>query len=327
MLDQRNYVFIIGAGASMPYGFPSGDRLFNDIKNGFTEIVKKSYMIGGHEVRNPEAIPTYRAANYLCEAMMDLSGESIDSFLNYNKNFKDIGVLAIATTILKYENTSVLPGGDKAISDDWYTYLFKKLRERLDDSKSLLKVGDNKVSFITFNYDRSLEYFLYRNLHILSKHSGVSEEQVKETFNKLKFIHVYGKVGFLPFQLDRQDEEHRIIEYGSSAPSFLGNGDIASKFIEVMYDARKDKGEINEARELIMGADKIFFLGFGFDEVNLKILGFPIDGRNKTIWGTAYDQTDNEIIQYQRRICKHYEDKRPFLINCKTTDLLRNHLY
>lgn len=323
MLDQRKYVFIIGAGASMPYGFPSGDGLFNSIRSEFTETVWDCYETGNKETSNPERFPEYSKAARFCEALEYLSGVSIDKYLNINKTYKDIGVQAIATTILKYEGNSKLLD----ITDDWYTHLFMKLTEGLDDPKSLLKIGDNKVGFITFNYDRSLEYYLHRNLAIFLEHSATSHEEVNMAFSKLTFIHVYGKVGHLPFQLDHSDEENPIIEYGSSYPTFLANGHRAAKLIEVMYDTRKESNEINRAQELILGADKIFFLGFGFDELNLKILGFPIDVRSKTIWGTAYQKTDNEIVQYQRKISAKFQDKRPFLINCKTTDLLRNYLY
>ena len=41
---------------------------------------------------------------------------------------------------------------------DWYTQLFRLM---IGTSDNYFKLSDNNLSIITFNYDRSLEYYFY----------------------------------------------------------------------------------------------------------------------------------------------------------------------
>jgi hypothetical protein len=50
----------------------------------------------------------------------------------------------------------------------------------------------NKVSFITFNYDVSLEYELYHSLKAIAQFS--EGNVINKFFEEDRFIHVYGKI-------------------------------------------------------------------------------------------------------------------------------------
>jgi hypothetical protein len=50
----------------------------------------------------------------------------------------------------------------------------------------------NNVSFVTFNYDTSLEYELYRSLRAISQFS--EGNVIDKFFEGDRFIHVYGKI-------------------------------------------------------------------------------------------------------------------------------------
>ena len=67
-----------------------------------------------------------------------------------------------------------------------------------------------------------------------------------------------------------------------------------AKNIRIIQERIGNK-EIDEAKKLIKEANTIFFLGFGYADENLNILGIPGLTKEKTIRGTAMGFTKNEI--------------------------------
>jgi hypothetical protein len=53
---------------------------------------------------------------------------------------------------------------EKNMDRDWYKELFNLMDEKLRGPDAYLDFKENKVDFITFNYDRSLEYFLCHSI-------------------------------------------------------------------------------------------------------------------------------------------------------------------
>jgi hypothetical protein len=79
----------------------------------------------------------------------------IDHFLAWNESLRPIGKLLIAAVILECEaKRSVRDGG-------WYRFLVHKLVYGCSESADILR---NNVRFITFNYDASLENYLFAAL-------------------------------------------------------------------------------------------------------------------------------------------------------------------
>ena len=66
-----------------------------------------------------------------------------------------------------------------------------------EDYKKFL---DNEITFITFNYDRSLEHFFYNSFLTLT--NLIPEIQKVELLKKIKIFHVYGTLADLPWQND-----------------------------------------------------------------------------------------------------------------------------
>ncbi len=84
---------------------------------------------------------------------------SIDAFLEFRNDYAEIGRRAIADALIRYERDDLLwPDDRHGTIDNWYAYLFNKLVKgiRFEAFNSL------PISFVTFNYDRSLSYFLLR---------------------------------------------------------------------------------------------------------------------------------------------------------------------
>lgn len=315
MLIGFSYAFIIGAGGGKPYGFPLGDELYQFICNNVTAQFRDEDI--------------KEIAELFSKELRQTCGVSIDRYLNINKRLKDIGVLSIAAAIHFYESKSIgkLPFNDFSLEGDWYTYLYKKMIQGLNTPEDLLRISENKVSFLTFNYDRSLEHYLFSNLHGLLKNAGVSKETIAAKLAEISIIHVYGKTGYLPWEKGVDITDPLTVSYGSDRRV---PGEIAiqtQKMINLIYDERKESSELVKAKKLISDANRIIFLGFGYDEMNLAILGLPHLLQDKLGLGTAYKSTKNEIRQIENKF--RFAKEHPNLvkiIDCDCLTLLREYL-
>jgi hypothetical protein len=333
-LLNRSYVFIIGAGGSEPYGFPLGDELYNNIRDNYA--AKISHYTQEYEIRFSHAGAVLREAEIFTDELKRTSGISIDKYLNINSKFKRTGIHAIFTEILtsEVESKNHMPNYGSNPVGDWYTYLYKKLTEGLNSAKDLLNINQNKISFITFNYDRSLEHFLFENLFGLVMNAGISRKELLTPFSQIPIIHVYGKLAYLPWEkgiLNENDywiEEHSAIRYGNEMDNLVDVGFQLQKqnMIEIMYEERKEKPELIEARRLISNAEIIIFLGFGYDQQNLSILQIPKLLERKAVFGTALGATKNEIVQIKSLLNFNSLSRRSQIYNCDCLMLLREHL-
>ena len=85
--------------------------------------------------------------------------KSIDQYLAINpRHYKDIGKFAITISILKHENKSCFNEKVSDNKEDWYNLLYNRMVKNCKNPDDYKKFFNNKVAFITFNYDRSLEY-------------------------------------------------------------------------------------------------------------------------------------------------------------------------
>lgn len=281
---RDNTLFILGAGAHCSYGFPSGKQLKNDI----IEVIEKSLSSSGDEdfllMATYGAAPSEDVQRQNCRSFLNAlsnSGQpSIDAFINANRHmvgFETIGKGAIAQVLLKYEKKHE----DK--KDDWLQYLFE---EMIDGVSSLENFSDKRsVSFITFNYDRFLEIWLYTKI----KNSyGCSHEEALAALKKIEIKHVYGELGSFP-----------IVETKSGLDWVH-----ASKGIRTIYDTSLDVGVIESSKDMLRNANSICLLGFGFHRENIELLELSTnfsmcDGH---IYASRFGITDAERIRYEQRV-------------------------
>jgi len=164
-------LFILGAGASKPYGYLTGAELRADIIKNYGNYYRKLKDDSQKEL--PDSLETYREIRAFVQIFSNSSISSIDKFLSLNPNAALYGKIGITLSILNSEKESRFREGVNP-QEDWYTYLFNRMTEELrepDDYKNFLK---NNVAFITFNYDRSLEYILYESFLFQTFISGFS---------------------------------------------------------------------------------------------------------------------------------------------------------
>lgn len=179
---------------------------------------------------------------------------SIDDFLY--QNFQDNPSIR---NIAQYAITYLLVGCESAlkykidncyenwIDDNWINAFFEKC-----SSYGLNEILNN-TKVVTFNYERTFEFFFER---YLTKRFGVLPKDTINSFFENNIKHVYGKIGSvnsLPFgQLDNDDT--------------AGMKNIFQNFDLMYFDRKNFEWNPKEC------FDQTFFIGFGYDESNITKL-------------------------------------------------------
>jgi hypothetical protein len=316
---SQKITFILGAGSSKPYGFPTGIELRNLLMKLDPENLKLQHelisnspstldhplkLLPEDQLRQMQYdfkilerigkqiglthTTTLDKTNPHCDfaKVFKYSGTaSIDTFLSHRSDYAEIGKKAIASTILDYEKNSAL---DKW---DWYGLLWSKIKNYIEFQGDRLILKPIPLHIVTFNYDRSLEYFLWKAIQNTFR---TSEDQAFNLMSEINIIHFYGSLG----PLNGQDA----IPYGSN------NSNDAAKYINVIpyerssQNAQKLNPDQEKALDLIhKTADVLVYMGFGFDEQNCKLLKLACLNETITIHGTTLGLTPFEKRQFARK--------------------------
>lgn len=253
-------VFVLGAGASMPYGYPSGYML--------KELICKN-LIEKHNVRYKELLDLGHKPSeikHFRDALFFSGKESVDAFLEHRTKYIKIGKAAIARCLIAQEDEITM-----FEVGDWYQYLYDKLNAPFEE------FGLNKISIITFNYDRSLEHYLFTSL----KNSyGKSDECCAAILGNIPIVHLHGQLDKLPWQ----DNGGR--KYISSAT--LEQAEKAASEIRIIHeDINVDEDpEFKKTHSLFKTAKRVCFLGFRYHESNVNRL--RLDLGESRCFGTFY---------------------------------------
>ena len=297
-------VFIIGAGCSVPYGFPTGVMLMQKLKNfDYGEKLPRNdeYPIGdlflvnlyqerfGYSIANNIGLHGSKYAwslpstkdedlyNQLMDeivlpfsqsirhSMMVSTDEFLKNRLGQKQNEQaDFGKRLIAYEILKAEQASRLG------NIDWIQHLLSRIDQQ-DNWKEILK----QTVFLTFNYDRVLEYciFLY-----LTSDKQYADADAHAFIKEMQIHHVNGFIGSL--------EE---IPFGA-----VENGKYQeiAKRMETVWEKRqnRDESEKEKYQGFLKNAERVYFLGFSYIPDNLESIGIPRGAeiiRNAKVYATA----------------------------------------
>jgi len=283
MIEEET-VFILGAGASCPYGYPDGKELREQICSSFVTDSQAFFEAQGSG--KPLITGALVNAKTFVKKFHNSSIKSIDLFLARNPEFMQVGKWAIIFRIFAAEKNSTFREQMPNRNQDWYLYLFERLTDELVRKEDYVHFGENNVSFITFNYDRSLEHFLYESL--LNSFNGIEPGKIQEQINKLRVIHVFGQIAGLEWQ-----ELESKIEYRKDI-NLIDVQRLTDK-LRIIYEENENP-VFEEARKLISEAKRVFFLGFGYAKENRKVLKIPnVLNTEQEIYGTALDFTEKEI--------------------------------
>jgi hypothetical protein len=296
--------FVLGAGASRDYQFPTAMELRTKILS-----LKPDDLLG-----EPITDDNYRTSTFASEWSRFVhayrgAGGSIDYFIEARPEFDTVGRLAIAKILSDCERRALR---EAAFSNEsyWYAFVFDRLFR-----KGL--VPKHRLSVVTFNYDRSFELAML-SMHWNKYGQAVSIETLQEN---VPIVHVYGSLlddfiwpmtQMLP-DLVNDATPHQVLKF--------------ARGIELMTAEREAerKSEFERAREEILTANEVVFLGFGWDLVNVTRLGIGpgalklfADGKRPEKWithrllGTSLGLGDAEL---QRTLTalgfQHVPDRQP----------------
>jgi hypothetical protein len=264
-------VLILGAGASVPFGFPSGRKLRD-------EVCTALYRAPRNDFRSILMDCGYNSQHiYDFGKDLHLSMQpSVDAFLEKRLEYVEVGKTAMACALIPCERPYRL-------LQDWYEYLFNQMGDTLEDFRN------SQLSVITFNYDRSLEHFLF----VALKHSyGLSDEECCEQLKAVSIVHVYGTLGGRLYY----EEESR--PYDNEVT--LDAVKRCASTIRVLHEGTIDDPELAVAHKLLNAAGVICFLGFGYHRVNIERLRFDLLPKGKDVLGSAHEITPEEQKRIKR---------------------------
>ena len=292
-------VFVLGAGASAEVCLPVGEALkgiiaekidiqFEDFGRGLISGDIRIVNALRELVRLPDGragdINPYRhAAQRLRDALPHV--KSIDHAL-YTHSDDELanvcGKLGIVVSILEAERKSKIyysmNDPQKLKFDDlpvtWFARFVNLLIENVK-IKEADSIFDN-VTFISFNYDRCIEYYLHE---ALQKSFSLDKNAVAEIMKRLKIFHPYGCVGKLSWQ---EPDIALQVPYGAERYDLLK----LSKQILTFNETVDEKAEIDKIAYEIRDAKIIVFLGFGFHEQNLKLIDPVVNSNSKRVYAT-----------------------------------------
>lgn len=283
-------VLILGAGASMPFGFPSGGQLKEAIASPTQEQISQLGECGFP----PRTIADFQLA------IRRSPLNSVDAFLeNRSDEFGEVGKAAIAQNLIPHEildhSDLYAPYVKRGTTDEeqnWYHFLFNRLHAPLE------KFSENKLSVITFNYDRSFEAFL---VGALKYTYGIDDDMAIKAACSIPVIHLHGQLGFLDWQCPKVKSDKTILRHYEH---ILNHETIlcGAKGIKIIHEVEEDHSFVT-AYKYIKEASRIFFLGFGYHPLNMERLRLAdlVGNRNTQVCGSVYGMTDAEM-QHSARI-------------------------
>lgn len=338
---ENETTFILGAGASWHYGYPTGIELIKEVKKfafeqstipmsaeqkhkrpNFSEYDFSWAPKGGN---NNHYWDLYsKKMEELYKKINTLNPLVIDYFLKENEDVADAGRYAIAYILLRCErsftkykyNFNSLKfkcESDKRSAieyfqeeDDWYRFLLDKIIRdchHIDDLCS-----KNRINIITFNYDISLEARLYESLSRIKMFEN-QYERIKEFIESIIF-HVYGS---LRDDFTSLNEEEDIFKSASEIAHRLR---LVHPKIELKDNCEQFYANLAEK---LKSSERIFFLGFGFDKNNSDLIGvFKIFTSGTKIQNINFINFENH-----NRINKLISD----LLPCKEDTSVRKIIY
>lgn len=303
-------VFIVGAGASYELGFPLGATLKDDIAKMVDIRFEYGSQLAGGDHSIQEALhSSYRRAgldpNTAYKAGRAMKERlplaiSIDNYLeahSTDEHANAVGKLGIAKAILEAESKTKLTGrqsrgpsrvdfSDTTLQASWLTRIFRSLTEgvKREDTDEIFE----NVRFITFNYDRSLEEFLWR---ALQTYYGMSDTKAAELIGTHVVHHAYGSVGRLPWQTG----DGAAANYGEDAePGLL----LELSRAILTFSEQVDRAHHSTMIDQLGRAKTVVFLGFGFLEQNMQLLELEGFHSVDRVYATAlgFSRSDCDVI-------------------------------
>lgn len=243
---ERETTIVLGAGACLDLGYPSGGQLLAKLRLEISEPTSKLADLL-YRLSDDQAL-----VDRFAETIKTAEVDSVDEYLRYAESpeLRQIGKAAVAWMIAGYENPAHLYEGD-SLYRDLFRILVDEINKRFDA---------RGINFVTFNYDRALEASLTGRVHKTFPGDG------ENMLSTLSVYHVYGSLGSLtarPYGGSRLTDDVRQMAANLHT---IGEPDFFS-------------AEATMAMAKLHEADDVIFLGYGFHELNNEVLGLHAQRR------------------------------------------------
>lgn len=284
MVDTST-VFVVGAGASVGYGFPLGPDLVH-------ELIQR---VGTDGDRRTQLINAgFRAGDLddFAHKLKESDSQSIDTFLEGNQpEYVRIGKAAIALTILEREGlckhhklmlsrpqNNPFPNAADHAANHWLSHVWNLMRSGATAQTS----GHNKVSFLVFNYDRTIEYYFDT---VLAAAFNLPEREATGLRKALRIVHLHGAI----------PESQAFGAFRPQIPGDtilrLANGILVIHDVGATSDPEvftRTNATFADARLELQKAAVICFLGFGYHQLNIERLEISKLSANTALYGSGY---------------------------------------
>ncbi|MCK4356539.1 SIR2 family protein [Candidatus Bipolaricaulota bacterium] len=281
----------------MPFGFPSGEELVSCILKELegeepagTALGRIHQAMAERESARDvltqaiDSLEPEMLIDSFREALFYSGRQSIDTFLEHNPQFLKVGKMAIASVLVPLEHEQTL----FSTTPNWYKLLFNHLNTRFEE------FAENKLSILTYNYDRSLEQFLLTALRNSYQGKKAEYDRCWEQLSRIPIVHLHGSLGEFPHSgPDELSHLERVYEPHLTCRDL----NVCAETIRVISEDVAHQPQFQQAHSLLRSADVICFLGFGWDRTNLDRLQMNTHenwkvGRKR--YGTSYNKGEAE---------------------------------
>ncbi len=248
-------VWVLGAGSNQEYGFPLG----NELKS---QIVKSLSQENDKDILVEAGIPKVQIQDFI-ETLNRTTHKTIDQLIGVKQNLTKIATYAIKKLLLEVErrNAEMLFDATKT-----YARMFEILNHK--------EFNPSNLSIITFNYDRSLEYFFDKYIHY--NYSDADANRINRIVMMVQKQHVYGDLG-----------DRNLVAYGANP----NNKTVFSAEKQLLGFAETIPEVV---KQIIKAATKLIFIGFGYHEQIMREMFNGTCPRTTICYGTSHALTEHQ---------------------------------
>ena len=293
-------VFILGAGASAPYGYPTGNELLEkvlELKDEPDFLEKFDEAFPPTSFGSPNSFGEFTT---FIEELEKSGVSSIDQYTASKDQYLDFCKFSISylliSNFIKNPNCLTEDYGNNVQPQDWYRFLLNEclLEDAENDPQILL---GNCISFLTFNYDFSLEIFLWNAINARFDH-----KTAMDFFKKIRIIHLHGAL------LNLTGNTNELVSNIFTAEQIKKR----SQSIRFVHET-PTKEILDSSQTLINESNLTFFLGFGFHGKNMDKLDIDWAAKNKYL-ASSYDFTDGQKRKiYNKMTAKMLKTNKMYL--------------
>ncbi len=310
MLRQPT-LFVIGAGASKELHFPLGSDLLGALSELFN-FERDTFGVW----RGPDAFRMLANAysaqqsvdpNLLFEKAIFIRSKirglakSIDQLIyTYSKDelFVTVAKLGIAQIISAAEATHLpklqnhLPiqeqpwGGNnwlRTFCSHYFAGYHRSDAPRLYDD----------VSFVSFNYDRCIEYALLR---ATAHHFHLNDDQAFDALKRVKIEHPYGSLGELP-------TGRAAVSHSFGTPQTNETLLSMARNLKTFTEGTVGENTKEKIGKLIENSRSIVCLGFGYNAMNVELISNPTE-KGKIVYGTTFALSEPNAASAKSSMCR-----------------------